>query len=523
MPYRIGVDVGTIFTKLVALDERTGQLFNYDIPTTLEIPEKGFMECLHKFMAESKVHPHRIKSIIYTTSIPADHSREQLRLRELLRDERTDAPLYFMKSDGNIILGQAPNLTPARANESVSISGLLAASFIAEQLAERNVISLEMGGTTTKIGIVCNGEIQSGPTITELPVGGGSIIWLDESKRLHVGPQSEATLPGPASYENEVLPTVTDAYLVLERLNPVSLLGGTLPLDLEKARHALEPTARRLKVDITMAAERVVRLIDTLIGRLLRDLASNREFNASKFLLVGHGGCGPMHASSVGRELGVKKILIPPAAGFTSAFGLLVTDLNHESLQPYKKSLNEADLDALDMDFRQMERQARALISEAGLEEEDIIQLRFLSMRHLGNSQELEISLANDGIRPEAVVRSLGTWKEKNKNETEALDSASDVEIVNLKVKSIGILPRPSLLKRPREDSELSLPVKEKRDVILLGGPMRGCPVYNRSSLGPGSGIEGPAVVEDFDSTTILQLNDQCRVDEHLNLVINIT
>ncbi len=696
MPYRIGVDIGGTFTDLVALDERTGQIYNYKVPTTPTKPEIAFIECLRRFLHDGKIRSHRIKSIVHATTVATnaiigqtglelpksalvttegfrdvleigrqnrpeiynfqftktkpliprsrrleakervDHQGRVLKpltqkeaqqvansikqlevktvavsllhsyanpiheellgealhaanpehrislsheilpelreyertsttvlnallipilsryleaLQDLLRDEGLSTTLYVMQSNGGMASSQAICKVPARAIESGPAAGVIAASFLADQLAERNILSFDMGGTTAKAGLVRNGEIQvtteyevGGRThsgrivrgsgypvkfpfvdLAEMGAGGGSIGWLDEGNQLHVGPRSAGADPGPAAYgRGGTDPTVTDAHVVLGQLNPHQLLGGDLKIKYELARKSFTKIAEKLQLSMEEAAQGVLQIADSHLSKLLRIVTVERGHNPKDFLLVAFGGCGPMHASNVARELGINRILVPPSAGLASALGLLATDFIHDSVQTRLVQPEEAELDSLELEFRRMEMRAQALLVEEGVGEDDIVHLRSFDMRYLGQSYELDVNLEGRVLDANVIADSMETFHGKHEA-TYGFSRPSDrTEIVNLRVKSIGVVPKPSLLTHSKEKSDHPDMVSERRSVFLSSKQIRECPVYERNQLSVGMTIEGPAIIEDYDSTTLLNENDHCTVDSRINLIIEV-
>ncbi len=502
----------------------------------------------HQILPELREYERTSTTVLNALLIPV-LSRYLEELQELLRDEGLSSTLYVMQSNGGLASSQAICKVPARAIESGPAAGVIAASFLADQLAERNILSFDMGGTTAKAGLIRNGEIQvtteyevggrihSGRIVrgsgypvkfpfvdlAEMGAGGGSIAWLDEANQLHVGPHSAGADPGPACYGGGgIEPTVTDAHVVLGQLNPHQLLGGDLKIKDELARKAFSRIAAKLELPLEEAAQGVLQIADSHLSKLLRIITVERGHDPKDFLLVAFGGCGPMHASSVARELGIKKILIPPSAGLTSALGLLATDFIHDSVQTHLVKPDEADLDSLELQFRQMEMRAHALLIEEGVGEDDTVHIRSFDMRYIGQSHELDVNLEGRTIDANIIADSVEAFHTKHEATYGFSRPSENTEIVNLRVKSIGVTPKPSLVTRREEKSDHADALKERRSVFLSSGHIRECPVYERTRLPAHTILEGPAVIEDYDSTTLLNQNDHCTTDSRLNLIIEV-
>lgn len=531
-------------------------LHSYANPTHEELIEEIFqnsspessLSISHQILPEMREYERTSTTVLNALLMPV-LARYLEELTGLLRDEGIDSTLYVMKSNGGMASSQAIRKTPASAVESGPAAGVIAASFLAEQLAERNILSFDMGGTTAKAGLIRNGEIQitteyevggrihSGRIVrgsgypvklpfvdlAEIGAGGGSIAWLDEANQLHVGPQSAGADPGPVCYgRGGDTPTVTDAHVVLGQLNPRHLLGGDLPLQPELAREAFDKLATRLGLSAEAVAQGVLQIADSHISKLLRIVTVERGYDPKDFLLVAFGGCGPMHASTVAKELGIRKILIPPSAGLTSALGLLATDFIHDAVQTRLVKPEGADLDSLELLFRQMEMRAHALLTEEGVGEDDILHIRSLDIRYIGQSYELEVNLEGRTLSANTMTEALQAFHAKHESAYGFSRPSESVQIVNLRVKSIGVTSKPSLQTYPEEKSNATSALRERRDVYFSSDHLQDCPVYDRPLLHPGTIVAGPAIIEDYDSTTLLLEKDHCIVDNRLNLIIDV-
>jgi len=348
----------------------------------------------------------------------------------------------------------------------------------------------------------------------EIGAGGGSIAWVDEGNILRVGPHSAGADPGPACYgRGGSEPTVTDANLVLGRLNPRYFLGGEIHLDTEAARRAIEEKcAGPLGMEATQAAHGMVEIANAAMVNALRLVSVQRGHDPREFCLVAFGGAGPLHALRLAAELQVPLTVIPPSPGTFSALGLLVADLEHE----YTASLNERaerlDPGRVEELYREMEARGRAALEREGVALQDMAFVRQADLRYAGQSYELSVEFATGpgqlaadfhGAHAQAYGFSA---------------PAEPVECAALRLKAIGRIPRPSLR---RAGPGRGAGEKERRPVYFAeAGGYADCPIWDRGDLGEGDRVQGPAVVEEMDSTTVIHPGCQAAVDGFGNLLL---
>ncbi|MFQ6054083.1 MAG: hydantoinase/oxoprolinase family protein, partial [Candidatus Bathyarchaeia archaeon] len=304
------------------------------------------------------------------------------------------SPLYVMQSNGGMATAAVVVERPATIVESGPASGVIAAAWLGGLVGERDIISFDMGGTTAKAGTVRGrvpevipeyevaGRVHMGRLVkgsgypvrfpfidlAECSAGGGTIAWVDEGGALRVGPTSAGAHPGPACYgQGGTDPTITDANLILGRLNPERLLGGEMPIFPRYAREAFKLLGDRLGVGAEEAAVSVVRIANSMMSKILRIVSVERGFDPRCFTLVAFGGAGPMHACALAEELQVAKIIVPPNPGMFSALGLLTADLFHDYTRALVERVDEVDPEAVESYFREMEERGRETLEREGV------------------------------------------------------------------------------------------------------------------------------------------------------------
>ena len=474
-------------------------------------------------------------------------------LRELegeLRATGIPGELLVMQSSGGVFTFPAASEKPVFMVESGPAAGVIAANYVGNNLGYRDIISFDMGGTTAKAGLIQNGrprvtkdyEVGSvagsavggsraagypirTPVIdlVEVGAGGGSVAWIDSGGILRVGPRSAGADPGPVCYgKGGEEPTVTDANLVLGRLNPAYFLGGEIHLDIDSARLAIEEKcAEPMGMDVVEAAHGIIEIANAAMVNALRLVSVQRGLDPRDFVLVAFGGAGPLHANRLAEEIEAPVTVIPISPGATSAIGLLVTDLTHDYATSFIQRTDQADLDAIENAFRLLEEQGKNALEREGVDPRQMSLRRQLEMRYVGQSFELVIPLAESGQRMFEVDEVVKRFHEDHQATYGTSTTDAPVEIVNLRVTAIGRIDKPKLREIGRASGAVSLAQKATRPVFFPEETgMIECPIYDRYALGADMVVEGPAVVEEVDSTTVIHPGYEALVDRFGNLLL---
>jgi N-methylhydantoinase A len=470
------------------------------------------------------------------------------RLAGVLRERAVHAPLYVMQSSGGMASARAAQQRPAAIIESGPASGVIGAAFLARSLGISNALSFDMGGTTAKAGTIADGVAQvtnefeaagrthSGRAIrgsgypvrfpfvdlAEVSAGGGTIAFVDDGGALRVGPLSAGADPGPACYGTSTLPTVTDANVVLGRLNPRALLGGRMRIDAQRACEAIESLILALGgLDRDEVAAGIIALIDDAMAKTLRIVTIERGLDPRDFTLIAFGGGGPLHACALAAELAIERVIVPPAPGLFSAFGLLAADVSVATVRSIVVPDCEPSEPWIESLFAGAEEDGRSSLRRQGVAEDAVHFVREIDARYGGQSFELTIPAR----RPfDEAAREALSVAFHNRHERVYGYASRDgrVELVNVRSTAVGALPKPEPHRAetlaPRE------PVAGARvllrNVYFVGGGRVATPVYDRGTLVAGNGFDGPAVVEQFDATTLVPPGWRAEVDAHANLVL---
>jgi N-methylhydantoinase A len=472
-------------------------------------------------------------------------------IEKRLRSKGMDAELLIMQSNGGVLTFKTGAEKPAYMVESGPAAGVIVSSFIAGGLGYDNVISFDMGGTTAKVGLILDGrpkvtkEFEVGaqalpgmgqsrgsgypilvPVIdlVEIGAGGGSIAWVDSGGILRVGPQSAGADPGPICYGMAgEEPTITDANLVLGRLNPEFFLGGEMSLDIAAARKGiLEKCAEPLEMDVLECANGIVEIANAKMTNALRIMTLQRGYDPRELVMVAFGGAGPLHASRLCAEMQISLLIVPPSPGTASALGLLVTDLKHEFSRSRIMQEGHEDIDEIDRIFSSMEEAGGSVLNREGLSAEDIEFRRQIEMRYSGQSSELAIDCAGGSLTPEKLKTVRDQFHVEHDRAYGHGYPDEPTELVNFRLTAVGSIRKPQLreiapAKRPVSEAE-----KGSRSVFFgVAGKFLTTTVYDRARLAAGHRFEGPAIVEEMDSTTLVQPGFRVEVDRYGNMLVS--
>jgi N-methylhydantoinase A len=437
--------------------------------------------------------------------------------------------LLITQSNGGACSVGAARERAVHTLESGPAAGAVGCASLARVLGLDRAISFDMGGTTAKCAIVRNGMVQTTDEyhvdgrplripvidIREVSAGGGTIAWIDSGGALALGPQSAGAAPGPVCYGlGGTEPTVTDANVVLGRIDASRFLGGTMPLDAAGAARAVdERLVPRLGLTRVSAAAGVVRLADVKMALAVRSITTARGLDPRDYALVAYGGGGPLHVASIARELGIPRVVIPPAPSTFSAWGMLATDLRNDLVRTVLEPLDVTDTTWAQTRFAEMQDEIASILPGAGAP----LVHRAVDLRYLG--QEHTVTIA---------VSDLADWSDLRKQFDDAHEraygyAASDVDLqlVNLRLTIVFPIERPTLPTLPRRSGRgLALPTRTIYSIAA--GDFVEHRVVQRADLMAGDTIEGPAAIEEPGTTTIIDAGDTLTVEAHGCLMIQV-
>jgi len=441
--------------------------------------------------------------------------------------------LYVMQSNGGVITAQMARRLPVRTVMSGPSGGVMGAQFIANTIGLQNVATIDMGGTSSDMGVISEGlartvdqsDVEGWPImapmieILAIGAGGGSIAWRDAGGALRVGPQSAGAMPGPACYgRGGTEPTVSDACVVLGRLNPEYFLGGQMLLDRAAAERAVrDRIANPLKMDLMHASEGIIRVVTANMTKAMRSVLIARGYDPREFVLMAFGGAGGMIAGDLLRMGDFSKVIVPNNPGAVSAIGMLSTDFRHDFAQSNVQALADIDWNEVrGMLLALREKGVESLMSE-GIEKGDIQTDYVLDIRYVGQDYYLRVYVDIDNLDPEAIQRNFDAL---HKTTYGFANPEFSVEMVNARVFAVGRMTRPRLPEIPaRSRADGPLVQKTRRD-LYFDGTSRAADIYDVSALRMGDEIAGPAVIEDPRSTIVVMPEQHAFVDKFRNIII---
>ena len=430
-----------------------------------------------------------------------------------------------------------------RILESGPASGVIGTQALCHALNLDNAIAFDMGGTTAKAGVILNGRaLTTGhaligsydralpiqvPTIDifEVGTGGGSIARVEHGGALHVGPRSAGAEPGPACYgRGGTEPTITDANLLLGRLGADRFLGGEMKLDSAAAERAVqERVAGPLNLSVTDAANGILRIAATKMSYAVKGVTTERGLDAGSFALVAYGGAGPLHATAVAREIGIRKVIIPRAPGHFSAFGMLFSDLRYDFVRTWFISLEDMDFDQFETVYLELEQDGRDAIAASAISPRDVTIRRALDMRYVGQEHSVTVDIPQEYFRAKdrATIKTLFDAEHAQRYGTSA--PSEPAEIASLRTTVTGIVEKPGVERIARGDAIPSAAARSgTRKAYFDSTGFVETQTFTREALLAGNRIEGPALVEEHASTTVLLPGERLEVDDFGNLVISI-
>ena len=460
-------------------------------------------------------------------------------LREALKDEGYSRELLVMQGNGGTVSSNIVTEDAVKTVMSGPASGVMAAAFTAGQSGFMNVVTYDMGGTSCDVGLIVEGIPQVSSELEieyAMPIhvpmvdvhtigaGGGSIAWVNDAGLLQVGPESAGAQPGPICYgKRGARPTMTDANLVLGRLNPEKLLAVDNPVFLEKVRELLMKEVGHplgLK-DAEATASAILRIGNTNMAGALRLMSLARGHDPRDFVLFAFGGAGPLHATALAREMGIPRVLVPMRPGITNAVGCVAADVRHDYVRSINLPLEHVDMEIVKNAFETQIREGKDLIEREGIEIEEMIVVHDVDMQFQGQTHILSFTVDDPRV---SKARLRSSFEEAYWNRFSVELPEIRPVLVNLHTAVIGrrkAVPLTSLMPLENEWKNSNECQKGTRAVWFEQG-WQETPVFHREPLYPGSRITGPALLEQMDSTVVLDPRDALEVDSFGNLIITL-
>lgn len=445
---------------------------------------------------------------------------------------------YITQSNGGIISIQESVANPIRTAVSGPAAGVVAAKHLAKLTGYQNMITFDMGGTSADFSLIENGEpkvsmdreVEGFPAripmldIHACGAGGGSIAYLDAGGALKVGPESAGSLPGPAAYgRGGTKPTVTDANVLLGRLNPEVILGGRMQIDLEAAKIAVDRhICEKSGLTTEQAAAGILSVVNANMSRAIRLISIQKGHDPREFTLVSFGGAGGLHCSALAKELQIPRVLIPPSAGTFCSLGLLVTDIRSDYVRSYLLSANAANMKEVLEQFEGLKEEGMEALQKENITEENRAYELGIDMRFKGQNYEITIPVSWEELTEGNYQTILDRFHIQHEKSYGYSKKEGQVEFVNYRLTAIGYIPKAEFEKK--EKGTGTAEPLEMRKVFFAEVEEPGyfdTNIYHRDSLTPGVKVEGPAIVEQMDTTIMILPEQTMTVDDYGNLIIH--
>jgi len=458
------------------------------------------------------------------------------RLKGRLSQQGFRGQLMIVTNNGGMIDGRLAVQRPELMLTSGPASGVNAALFISETAGQKNLITMDMGGTSCDVSMIENGQ----PLITseyeidwDIPVvvpmldirtigaGGGSIAWVDEGGSIRVGPRSAGSLPGPACYgKGGIRPTVTDANLVLARLSSKQVFGDEIRVDPEAAKKAIKTVADQIGLNMIETAAGIITIVNENMAASLKQVSLDRGRDPRDFSLVAFGGAGPMHAAFLAKAMGIREVIVPKDSGVFCAFGGMVMDFKHDCEKTFYSPFEAVDLKSLNRHYEELDRRVLEILRKQGVPKEKIQIIRSAQIRYVGQTYEVETPVPGGRITSTELESVLSNFHIEHAKEYGFAEKKFPAAFVNLRSTGVGIVDKPRFEHETEKARSLERARIEKRKVFFENHGFITTEILNRLFLPAGCRIKGPAIIEDPSSTAIIPPDMKGKVDPYGNLII---
>ena len=483
----------------------------------------------------------RFVTTAINASLAPTVSRYIANLDRALHEAKVSADLHVMQSNSGLATTAVACEKPVTLLLSGPAAGVAGGVWTAGHLGHERLVTLDMGGTSTDLGVVTEKGVMEAAArdtwIAGFPVmvpiidihtigaGGGSIAYLDAGGALHVGPQSAGANPGPACYNlGGVAPTITDANVVTGRLRPEYFLGGRMLIEPALSRQALAQLGEKLDTDEIATAAAILQIANENMAAAIRTRTVQRGLDPQDFLLVAFGGAGPLHAADVARLLRVPRVLIPNFPGITSALGLLVVDIRYDDVRTVLRSVDEVSASRINQVLGDLSSRLVQQLHRDGCSEDRIRVRKTADVRYIGQGYEVRIELPAEPFGEDASAQIRQAFEKKHEEEYNQVFPGALVELVNLRATAFGAIPH--LAKRRQNGTAGKGDGRLKTEDVYfpVDGGMAKLPTvfYDRTCLKVGQRVAGPAIVVQMDSTSVVPQGASCAVDEYGNLLISL-
>jgi N-methylhydantoinase A len=455
-------------------------------------------------------------------------------LESQLRDEGFRSRLNIVRSDGGTMSAKATKDRPVDIAFSGPSGGAVGAAYLARQIGVPNVLTFDMGGTSTDVALIRDGEVAikreaqlgyyqfqaRGADIHSVGAGGGSIAYLNLAGALRVGPASAGAVPGPACYgRGGESATVTDANVVLGRIPPGARLAGSLELDVEAARRAVAKVGDGLGIDVVAAAQAIVDIANENMHAALRVVSVERGYDPREFGLVAFGGAGPLHANALVRLIGARPLIIPAAPGVLSAFGFIAADVQNEFARTYLRIAEQTPAGHLRAAVQEIVGEARSWLSGEEIPEAEQAFEVFADCRYFRQDIQMPCPLDPEALGEDYATGLRATFEDAHRRRY-GFELDAPIEIATLRVVGHGVSRDLALTEIHQGDGGPAEAAIDRHTDVFFSGETVSTPVYDRARLAPGHIVPGPAIIVQDDATAVIDPGHTGTVDQFANIIV---
>ncbi len=499
-----------------------------------EFPD-AFVSVSHQIAPEFREYE-RLSTTVVNATLGPVMRRYINRLGDRLTALGLTTQPHLTQSNGGVIGFEQAARLPVRTILSGPSTGVVAAQAIGKLGGFADLITFDMGGTSTDVALLQDGQarLAGEATVQGYPIkapmldihtvgaGGGSIAAIDSGGLLKVGPLSAGADPGPVCYgRGNTQPTVTDANVVLQTLNPTHLLGGRMLIRRDSAEQAIAALARRLRLETMATAQGIISVVTANMARAIRVISVQRGYDPRDYTLVAFGGAGPLHAARLARELEISRILVPRTPDILCAAGLLLTDLRADFAATRLVPLGPESLPVIAEAFETLRAQAEHWFQAEGIAPAACRINRSIDMRYAGQNYEIAVPVPEGPIGPVTLDALTAGFSASHQRLYGFTADEDPIQLVTYRVEAVGLVPKATIATHPDAEPDPAPALAGRRNVWLPeAAGFVDCPIYDRALLAAGNRINGPAVVEQMDATTLLLPGMQARVDSTLNLIL---
>jgi N-methylhydantoinase A len=478
----------------------------------------------------------RLSTTVLNAAVGPRMARYLDRFLQRVAEQGVPNPPYTIHSNGGLMSALSVRQFPVRTCLSGPAAGVVGAAAVGRAIGQANLVTFDVGGTSTDVSLIADGRplFTSNRQVAGYPVktpmvdihvigaGGGSIAWLDDAGSLKVGPHSAGAVPGPVGYaRGGTEPTITDAEITLQRLNPKVLLKGRMEVDAPAARRVIdERVAQPLGLSVEDAAEGIIRIANANMSRAIRAVSTERGYDLSQFALFAFGGAGPLHAVEVAEECGIPTVIVPQEPGTMCARGILLTDISFDFVRSLIAPADSASWPQVQRAFEELRGEADAWLQSEHVQAERQRHVAAIDARYDG--QNFEVRVALDDAAAPTLESFAQRFDEAHEREYGYRVPGRAIQVINCRLQAVGQVVKAPLA-QARTDSTLA-DARIGRRLVYHGKAhgWRDSAVYDRDLLSAGARIEGPAVIEEMSSTTVLGPQHHAEVDRFGTLIISL-